>query len=133
MTKKRSSEILADKKTFFQEKFAFFQKKCDFFQKFSENVYKFDLGFSWVFYCPILGFQFFLSGNTVFDYVQNKSVFHVVTSRSQGRNLAEFQLSGNNCVRFSTTETKPGDLALTGPPAIGRCHLLIINATKLIK
>src|SRR6218665_902278 len=60
MTKKKGDpKILADKKTFFQEKFAFFHEKCDFFRKFFENVYKFDLGFSWFFLLSNLGFSIF--------------------------------------------------------------------------
>ena len=50
----------ANKKTFFQEKFGSFQGKCDFPQKFPENVKKFDLGFSWFFLFPNLGFSIFL-------------------------------------------------------------------------
>src|SRR6218665_1865719 len=63
MTKKKVI-ILADKKTLFQEKFAFFRKSAIFSRNFPKTYKNLTLGFLGFFYCPILGFQFFLSGNT---------------------------------------------------------------------
>jgi len=55
----RSSEILADKKDFFREKSGFLEEKLDFPLKFQPNLYKLNLGFSWVvFLAHLPGFLF---------------------------------------------------------------------------
>src|SRR6218665_545014 len=64
MTKKSHQKILVDKRHFFQEKFAFFRKSAIFSRNFPKTYRNLTLGFLGFFYCPILGFQFLLSGNT---------------------------------------------------------------------
>jgi len=52
-------EILADKMEFFSRKVGFLRGKVGFFPEMLANLYKFDLGFSWVFLLAHLGFLFF--------------------------------------------------------------------------
>ena len=54
--KKRSSEILAEKRHFFIEKLDFVVEKLDFFPECEPIAYKFDLGFSVVFSVARVGF-----------------------------------------------------------------------------
>ena len=48
MTKQSHQKFWRTKANFFREKLGFLEEKEDFFLKFLRNLYKFDLGFSWV-------------------------------------------------------------------------------------
>jgi len=71
MTKKRSSEFLADKKAFFREK-SIFSQNC------TETYRNLTLGFLGLFYWPVLGFSFFLSGNAARKSFANEVLISIL-------------------------------------------------------
>src|SRR6218665_1275577 len=66
MTKKKKShqKFWWIKRQFLKEKFGFFRKSPIFYRNFAKTYRNLTLGFLGFLYWPILGFQFFLSGNT---------------------------------------------------------------------
>src|SRR6218665_913702 len=59
MTKKVHQKFWRKKRNFFGKSWVF-REKVGFFLKFLQNLYKFDLGFSWVILLAHLGFFIFL-------------------------------------------------------------------------
>src|SRR6218665_270273 len=101
MTKKRKKKRKGHqkfwriKRHFFRKSLVFFRKSVIFSRNFPKTCRNLTLGFLGFVYCPILGFQFFLSGNTVREKFTTAAPQHVKSG---------IKLHNNNMHRISNTE-----------------------------